>query len=376
MKLLLIYVDGLGYDLVDEVPVVQAHSPSEVRTLLGFSIADFCTAFSGKYPDEHGVWNLYYYNKSGVLSPMKYIKQLPFSGSRHSRLFLSIFLSFLRGNSYPAWLSNIPIDRAEYFDTCLKKVICEPNALGTRTIFDLFRDRGLQFICVMWPLVYSTKGNSYRLDSYSDQKACSIVEENLGKFDVYYVHLTEIDHEMHIKGKNAVKEAKARLNKNLETTIESFKKAHPSGNVIIFSDHGMSDVHRKYDLVKIPGLRHGKDYISFLDATMARFWFLNKNAEYAVEKHMPAEGRFLTEKDMAKERVPMPPKFGEKIFLLEKGGLFAPNYFQKGDEIRSMHGYDPNDSEQSAFFACDFKRPRKIQMNDLFGLVSSLLAEN
>ena len=113
------------------------------------------------------------------------------------------------------------------------------------------------------------------------------------------------------------------------------------GELWIISDHGMAQVNHP---AKFPGelLRKKKLCKSyFIDATMVRIWGCPEKYRQQLNSALESlPGKMLTEQERSQWGIES-ELFGDIIFLLEEGYMFAPSFV--GDEVmKSMHGYWPD----------------------------------
>jgi predicted AlkP superfamily pyrophosphatase or phosphodiesterase len=142
---------------------------------------------------------------------------------------------------------------------------------------------------------------------------------------------------------------------------EEFERLYDDVTFFIIGDHGMMDVNIKVDIfnsVKKFGeknnLKFGKDYLMFLDSTLARFWFLNEKAKIIKEfmlREFSEYGLEITEEVAKKYRIPYKDKrYGDFIFWMKPGVLINPDYFWSHTKPpKAMHGYDPYYEKMKGF---------------------------
>jgi hypothetical protein len=125
---------------------------------------------------------------------------------------------------------------------------------------------------------------------------------------------------------------------------------------VLFSDHGMVSVTGTVDVssaIASTGLVAGRDYVVFLDSTMARFWFPTDVARPAiVEALSTLPGRVLGLRDLRRLDIDeCDPRNGELYFLAEPGHVIIPNFFQAtADHTRGMHGCEPECPDNMGIF--------------------------
>lgn len=120
------------------------------------------------------------------------------------------------------------------------------------------------------------------------------------------------------------------------------------------------------------GLTFGVDYAAVYDSTMARFWFLNPEAEPAIRAVLEKEtqGKILSPEQMKEWGCDFKTnRYGDLFFLVNPGLLLCPSFLGE-THLAGMHGYDPTDKDSIASFATnvDLETPPK-RLDDLFGLM-------
>lgn len=146
--------------------------------------------------------------------------------------------------------------------------------------------------------------------------------------------------------------------------LETMRKKHDELSLIMFSDHGMQEVKQRFDVIKElnllenSGLRLGKDYIAFLDATMARFWFRSQNAKQTISSSFSnAPGHILSDNEIQNYKVPVNDRFGNLVFLVDPGVEIFPNFFHPyyASYIKGLHGYAPETDSSYGIFATTYE---------------------
>lgn len=146
--------------------------------------------------------------------------------------------------------------------------------------------------------------------------------------------------------------------------LEIMQKKHEEMSLIMFSDHGMQEVNQRFDVIKElsllenSGLRLGKDYIAFLDATMARFWFRSQSARQTIFSYFSnAPGHILSVEEIQNYKVPVNDRFGNLVFLADPGVEIFPNFFHPyyAGYIKGLHGYAPETDNSYGIFATTYE---------------------
>jgi predicted AlkP superfamily pyrophosphatase or phosphodiesterase len=243
----------------------------------------------------------------------------------------------------------IPLDILHLFDLSeTKKRIYEPNVLGVTTVFDLIRKAGKTFAFFGGPDFWATS---------DDDLVDLIVYGSTAPVDFWFVHLSELDligHRWGTSGpeiQTALLMIDARLRRLYEHFVENYRFCH----LVILGDHGMVDVKASMDIMSVLAdldLELQRDYLIFIDSTMARFWFFNSRAKSLIRNQLRQlnMGRILSSSDIANYHIPGPEAgYGDLIFLLDPGIVFFPSFFNCGKAAeKGMHGYEPECIENQA----------------------------
>lgn len=327
----------------------QQGSLYRVKTLLGYSNAIVPSIFSGRYPSEHNVWAIF--KMSPKTSPFRVPKIIPKSiidKSSIARYFINknVFNTCKKRGLLPGYFEtiNIPLRLLKYFDVSMKKHITEPNSLdGTATLFDLMRQKGIPFEYVGYPWYEETK-------QIFDQITKLIMKTN-----VVVGYVGEVDHNGHKSGVHSKKflEQLKSFDELCAEFLRNIMQKEKVG-ITIFSDHGMEDVNGTVNLQNIlnsTDLKIEKDYLLFLDSTIARFWPLNNNARNVLTDVLSNTkgGHVLSQDEIEKYKINFTSKktYGELFYLTDVGKVILPNFYSiLNGSITAMHGWDPNDSTQ------------------------------
>ncbi|MCW3990661.1 MAG: alkaline phosphatase family protein [Candidatus Bathyarchaeota archaeon] len=380
-KTLIVFIDGLGYDRVNDSSFTLnlSNEPIRLTPALGYSSAQQSIMWTGKMPSETGRWSeLAYFPES---SPWwwlgsRYLRYLDELVARAPRKFRSLYeivaretIRFLSGwirpfRSYDAFA--VPVSKLSYFAP-YESDIHQPGCLGeTETLFDILRSRGVNYHYIGYPDV--------KEDHEVHGKGMEAIVEN----DVIILGFTELDSIEHHHGVDSreARDKLGELNAFINDLIERFESSNPGGTVIVFSDHGMSEVKHSIDVqgrVKDLDLGDGRDYLSFYDATMARFWFYTEAAESMITELLRTikGGMILEDEELRALGLDFSDDaFGDLIFLVDEGIVVSPNYFQGRTVPRGMHGYHPRNPGQHAFLVKNGEPlPRStISMDEVFDI--------
>ena len=126
----------------------------------------------------------------------------------------------------------------------------------------------------------------------------------------------------------------------------------------VFSDHGMTPLTGTVDATaQLAEFRWGRDYISFIDSTMARFWWINPRRREAVMSRMQTAGagHFLSPEELKRYHIDFADRrYGDSIYLLDAGRQFVPSDMGR-QALPGMHGYTPEHDTSDACFLSNRK---------------------
>ena len=255
----------------------------------------------------------------------------------------------MNGNSTLSKFYNIPRKSAHYFDTSTKEKVWKTD------FFD-----GKKFIYYGWP--YFVKNGKAKLDPISradTYKADKLIKNINDETEIYVIHLVDLDKALHEYGTSSLS-TKLVLQKQdylVKTLFEAFTNKFDDFNIVIWSDHGFLDVHTFVET----HMNSEKDYISFYDSTLARFWFDKEEEKKKLESELKKlkYGVLLNDALKKKYKVPNDRKYGDLIFALNPGYVFMPNCYQSS-EVKGMHGYCPDKCDIDGILLTDLKLNKKV----------------
>jgi hypothetical protein len=285
------------------------------------------------------------YQYSPESSPFRNLKQM-----RYFKLIDHIPSHFLRSginytlfNTYYKRMSlklgidgfgthNIPYKFLTNFDFSLYKSLWGKQPFeNIPTIFDLLRVNNLR--------TYYSHGIKQNLPDEIMRSSFSTI------------YLSDIDFYAHIFGLkswvfwNHVR----KLDKKVEFIVEHYKKIEKNPNVMIFADHGMSQVDKIIDFKYL--LKHrdyNKKFFMVPDGTMLRFWYHDNDVKSEIRNYLSdyTYGNFLTNEEKKQLHLDFKhKKYFEDIFLLNQGYSIFPN-FMSWNTPKAMHAYHPAYKEQ------------------------------
>lgn len=350
---LFIFIDALGWE------VLQAHQQflrgivvdkKKLRTILGYSSACDPSIISGQLPSEHLQWSSFYYTPQ-TSPPYKWVQWLRFLPSfltNHHRFRsrMSQLIAWVHGFTGYFQIYQVPFAYLPYFDYAEKKWMwgTRNGLLHGKSIFDFLFHYQIPFY------VKNSVG-------VSEEKQWNEAEQLIKEKKIHYAYLSlgKLDATMHEYGTQHKKVDKvlAEYDKKIRELIQLAKANYDQVSWYVFSDHGMHDVRNGFDLQSLIhqlGLTYGKDYLVLYDSTMARFWFMNKEAEKRIVDCLKGlkEGHILSTGDLKRLGIYFPDhRYGKIIFLMNPGVLIVPS-FMGSKKIAGMHGYHPDDADSYA----------------------------
>jgi hypothetical protein len=337
---LLIFIDSFPYRYVDRSPFLSRHRQQVQKVLPGFgySINLKAEIFGGYFPDQAGFLNEWSYDARSPLRKYRSFFRLlgPFQKWYFADRLVHKILSRLLGYN----ILNIPLRYLAFFSKNGTEAYRDEFHLPT--LFSHMRN--LKKIC------YYHYGYGPKRDSliFSDMmKAISADYDNIfGAFG-------DLDGIGHSDGVGAEKyDLKiAELDRYLSALYEAFRRRNPEGTFIVFSDHGMANVHQgiSIDMESHFGEASESRYLYFIDATMLRVWCFDKRTQNAIERHLGTLdcGKVLNTKQRAYEGISS-PLLADIIFQLDEGFVFRPSFMGRKMPL-AMHGYSSSFENQAGF---------------------------
>jgi predicted AlkP superfamily pyrophosphatase or phosphodiesterase len=222
----------------------------------------------------------------------------------------------------------------------------EPNFVRSDSVFDLLRKTGQKW------LYHGTPDYKVYLDSVVGR-----VEKELSPpFDFVFLHIADLDRIGHRYGPESVeiRTTLKRIDKGIERIVKVANERIEEVNLVIMGDHGMMEVSKHLDiwnkLKRLP-VKLEKDYLVFLDSTMARFWFFSDRAGTVIVEMLDDldSGQIIRQVQRDKYHLNYSHnKFGDVIFLVNPNVLIFPNFYQNKKSVKGMHGYAPETPEQQS----------------------------
>jgi Type I phosphodiesterase / nucleotide pyrophosphatase len=242
--------------------------------------------------------------------------------------------------------ARIPFNLLKYFSLSMQVKMDSPTFVKSDSIFDSLRNSGKTYLYHGLP--------DYKIDL--DSIATRVEKDLVTPLDFAFFHIGDLDRVGHKYGPESeeIRAALKSVDKRIEQIYKVAKNRFEEIHLVIMGDHGMMEVRRHLDiwseLKKLP-IKLERDYLVFLDSTMARFWFSSTHAEKLIVDLLNniGAGQIIGKSEKDKYHLNYShAKFGEIIFLVDSGVLIFPNFYQNKKPVKGMHGYAPKTPEQQS----------------------------
>ena len=357
---LTVFIDGLKPESLEHMPFLNTlDTKRRIRTELGYSITCHTSMYTGVHPNKHLRWFIWKYSPN--TSPFKWTKKCKicylFPNNNYLKYACYRITRFLNRDNTAyfgvPFLWGMPMDQWHYFDVVEKKFWNEPRFLEKYpTIFEILNNNNIEYEIV--GMVHGCMVESSKIiehHTFNEIKPWT------------YLFVGDVDPLSHRYGQDSIQmqERLKKIDVILEKKYRLFEKQFDDFYFMLFSDHGHIKVNGKIDLHSF-FRSHGEslnNYIHFIDANYARFWFRNEREEKEVSKilsEMDNKGFILAEEHFKKYNIDMPDnRYGDLIFYLDAPYIFDHGKLvvmgkQRNVSPVSMHGYLPDHSESDGVF--------------------------
>ncbi len=375
---LCVFIDALGWELIrrhaflDDIMKVKA----PLGTIFGYSSTCDPTILTGVLPREHGHFTFFAYRpEKSPFGWYKYFGLLPKSIMERGRVRSKFSRIMKRVHGFTGYfqLYNMPFRYLNLFDYMERHNIFEPGGIngGQATIFDYLRKNRIPYC---------------RPEGYNEAESVAEVEAAIteGSIRFSYLFLGRLDGLLHEFGTQApvIGEHLAWYDKQIRNLYNVACQKYDSVRLMVFSDHGMSDIHSVSDVkgrIDALGLTFGEDYAAVYDSTMARFWFLKPGSRERIESVLAEipDGRLMPSDELADYGCDFPGNtYGETFFLMNPGVLLCPSHMGI-KPLAGMHGYAPQHPDSVASFMTNEPlEPMPNRLENLYVLMRGETPEN
>jgi hypothetical protein len=378
MKLILYFSDAFAWQYLQETEFMPGFWDERrpLETVLGYSSTILPCLVTGQPPEKTGVWTEYF-RKDRPQHPLA-------AAVVRSRLLLTpvnlarlVLFRFARKAGHPAAHKlRIPLQFAHFFerhDMDYRKF--PPVDLPVPNLGTAARERDLRFFFRYLDHGYDLGAQLRELDSL------------LAAHDVLFFYDPSVDGHGHHVGAD-VRRLQPDLDRVAAFCSAAWERIGDSeGHVLLFSDHGMTDIQRSYDLVaRLRPWRLGHDYLVFVDSTFARFWYSTPQVREAIRARLAdAPGSFLTREDEERYGIAFDDdRYGSDILVADEAVVFHPSYISptffrtKEYPDRATHGYRPECPSAYGIFlrrgvGADPLNTTAMPATGVFGVATSIM---
>ncbi|MEM4708890.1 MAG: alkaline phosphatase family protein [Fervidicoccaceae archaeon] len=207
----------------------------------------------------------------------------------------------------------------------------------------------------------------------------------LKKYDFVVVKLNSLDRLGHKYGpfSSNVRKRVKYLDDIVEEAINMLQSKISNFSFIIMSDHGMAPVEKTIDIERIlekeTRIKLLRDYIPYIGSTFASFYIFNKKAEAIINELLQRIGEYGKIVSEEEELLGINRElYGHIIFTLNEKIIFYPNFFQKREIPKGMHGYIYTTFDSPIFISNNsaFRLDRNLKYTDVFGFIFSYFTES
>lgn len=348
-KVLVVFVDAFGPDQLRRFADRFAFLPhtKPLEGILGYSSGALPTILTGSPPRAHGRMCLFSArskNQTSILRPLKWLGLLPrivHERSQVRRVAEKLLAKSARLEGYVA-LHKVPPKLFEWLDMPERDDMFQSSDIGgERTFLADARDAGLSVYSAPWQLPESRRWEHATLALRTQVPSLA------------FLYATELDGIMHREGPNGpdAEAAIERIAANVERARDLMAADGSELTTLVVGDHGMAQVSTFVD--PRPLLSKVSKTKLFVDSTMIRAW--GTDSELArlrvLLEQTSWSGRWLDGEALQNRNVPSGNVFGEAMYVLAQGSIFAPSFL--GGKMAGMHGYDIDSACAKAALASD-----------------------
>ncbi|NRD63954.1 alkaline phosphatase family protein [Corallococcus exiguus] len=369
-RVLVVFVDALGPSQLETFEGLRGlPHRGRLRGILGFSCGALPTILTGAPPERHGRMCLFAHAEredEGVLSPLRWLGLLPRQVHERGMLRRAAARALKRTEELTGYvdLYRVPPELFRWLDLPEREDLFNAERIGgVETFLTKARRAGLRVFAAPWQLPEEERW----------AHTCAVLRAS--KPDLAFAYATALDGALHRTG-NGSRDALAtarRLTERIEQTVDAMRAGGGDVTTVMVGDHGMADIHDVVDPRRM--LKELRGTRLFVDSTMLRVWGDERTREKARERMVAhgLPGRWLDTEALVERQAPVRgAPYGQALFVLREGALFAPSFV--GGNVRGMHGYDVDSPSAYAAIASDAPLPRdRGALMDVAGWVCAML---
>jgi hypothetical protein len=293
-------------------------------------------------------------------------------GYERSNNILIDITNFLNPKRGYASLFDIPHYFLKYFWFYEDKIPISRDYLRPN-LFEMLRKEKKNYVYMQNPVFnFSTRNRARIKQIYRKVEGLKG-----GRCDFACLSIATLDELGHIFGPDnrILEDTAKRIDEVLFNIWGILIKSYEKVTMIAHGDHGMVKVNKHVNLwAKLNQLqaKMEKDFIVFLNSSMAQFWFFNESSKVEISELLGSLecGRILTERDYEKYKMRFKDnKYGDLFWLADPGTLIYPNFFGWYIPVRGMHGYVPECEDNMGLLAVITNRDIKFKNNQNFNMV-------
>lgn len=401
-KIVYILLDAFRADYIDEYNTPFLYKCSQNGTyykevLPNLSYCERTEIFTGLKPSESGMFTAIgfnpeqspYKNYKYIFLVLDFFEKLIFSKNRKlNRIFRFILSKTLSRLNFQLSCYNIPLSILNYFSLTEDKYsfFSDKSFNGNESIFTISKKKGINIFYDSFTAL------NFKSNGTDADRLRLAVENSTDNFGLYFIYIAAPDFFGHKLGPNSYKLSNElkQLDQQLEVFKTDFLIKWPNSSFIFHGDHGMREVDSHFNIIESINqiaqkynLRFNKDFIYFVDSTMFRIWFLNDSCLKVLSDDLVNSdllncyGQFVTKEFANKFNIPFGDrKYGDLLWVANKGVLLFPDFFHNDSPKKGMHGYTPGDKSEHGMCievgnAVPKKNIKKIELNKIFQILKN-----
>ncbi len=352
--LLVLMIDALGHRLVRDTGTFRFLDAPDgpVKSVCGYSSACIPSLLTGKLPVEHGHWAMYHHDPiASVFRPHR-VEIALLAGLLGRPGLARRWIARRVQRSVDGYFSlyEVPPRLLPHFDLCEKRDLFAAGAFpALESPFDVALRLGVPHRVWHW----RTPEAQRRAELTAALRA--------GREAMLFFYSPLLDAVMHAAGTRsaATRRCLEELDRFARDVLALAAESYREVRLLVFGDHGMADVSAAHDLLaplRALPWRMPRDYLYFIDSTMARFWYFRPEIRERVESLLARLecGRILGESECERLGVLFPDRrYGETVFLAHAGQMLAPSFMGQ-TILAAMHGYHPDDVDSDTLLLANY----------------------